>query len=80
MTDFYVNDPTDPEAPVVLDDYRGLKPGDRVVYTGPVGLAGTFVVEQLIRIFPGTDNYGTVQAILNGGAYEVNADNLEVAP
>lgn len=35
MTEFYLTDPHDPEAPVRLDEYHGLRPGDQVVYNNP---------------------------------------------
>lgn len=74
-------DPGDPEAPRVLAQYltpRGdtIRPGMQVAYHGPVPLPGHWhTVAELI-------DYGEppVQAVLDGGAYEVSADNLRAAP
>jgi hypothetical protein len=35
MSDYYQTNPDDPEARVVLQEYNGLHPGDRVVYRNP---------------------------------------------
>lgn len=73
---FYETNPDDPEAPVVLSEYRGLVPGMPVRYTATPPLSGPLVIAELVR-FPGAMTCPSfVQAVLNGGEYEVNADNL----
>lgn len=71
---FYRTDPTDPEAPVVLDEYRGIRPGDRVIYTGSMQLDEELVVDELVRL-----DADFVTAVLGGGTWEVSADNLRRA-
>ena len=86
MTDpYYILDPDDPEAPVKLDEYSGLRPGMQVIYINNANpkltLPGPLVLTALYR-FPGLEmrHYENgdshVQAVLNDGEYEVNADNL----
>jgi len=82
VSQYYETDPNDPEAPIPLTEYRGLRPGMNVTYQNPhapsLGLPGPLIVDELIQWnTPGTPN---VQAVLNGGEYEVNADNLRPAP
>lgn len=80
MSKFYRTDPNDPDAPVVLDEYRGLRPGSPVEYVNPASaiepLPQPLVITQLV-LFPSPDY---VSAILNDGEYEVNADNLVALP
>jgi hypothetical protein len=80
MSRFYITDAADPEAPVELTEYNGLRPGVEVVYDNPAlpPLPRPLVVTELIRFHPDTDDPGGVSAILNEGEYEVNADNLRV--
>lgn len=82
MSEFYVTDPADPEAPRVLQEYTGpchgtIRPGDEVVYDNPsfpLPLPGPLTVTELIDL-----GGGPVQAILNNGTYEVTARNLRRA-
>ena len=82
MSQFYETDPDDPEAPTLLDEYNGLKPGDHVLYqveewrqpdgtykTG--GMDPPLVITELVHL---GDEF--VTAIINNGEWEVNADNL----
>jgi hypothetical protein len=73
-------DPGDPEAPRELAEYTTpagdvLRPGIQAAYYGPIPLPGEHWrrIEALI-------DYGIppVQAILDGGEYEVSADNLRL--
>lgn len=74
---FYATDPTNPDAPVVLAGYRGLRPGDRVTYTGSVPMTDEPVtVTELVRF--GQSDY--VSAVLADGEWEVCADNLKRVP
>jgi hypothetical protein len=83
---WYDTDPDDPEAPIRLTEYNGLKDGMRVRYENPHAghqLEGPLTVSALFsfekRFAPGKDEPGRVlmvQAILNDGEYECNADNL----
>ncbi len=75
----YQTDPTDPDAPLLLDEYKGIKPGDKVTHHAPVApLTGPLTVDAIYQF---TDNGqgGWVTAVLNDGEYEVNADHLRVA-
>ena len=87
---FYVTDPGDPAAPVVLAEYTGphhgtIRPGNRVTYDNPEmpGLGnptpdgGPMTVTELLRFpaLPGREDEYTV-AILDGGKYETCADHL----
>lgn len=72
---FYTTDPADPDAPVLIDEYNGLKPGMTVEYAYDLLLPGPFVITELLRWdHPGVAH--AVQAILDDGAFEVDADNL----
>ena len=68
---FYATDAKDPQAPVVMDEFDGLRPGMSVRYVGPRTLEGTFVVTEIIHW---ADHATTV--ILNDGKYEVDHSNL----
>ena len=86
---YYDTDPGDPEAPVALGEYHGIHPSDHVVYENPAwrqpdgsyrtgGMDPPLVVDAIHR-FPGSEDLGDddqVLAIINGGEWEVNADNL----
>ncbi|MBO0838920.1 MAG: hypothetical protein J2P28_25870 [Actinobacteria bacterium] len=77
---FYETDPDDPEAPIVLTEYMGLKPGDRVTYIGhapPWRANHRPVIAELVA-WRGTYPHGTL-AILDEGEWEVDADNLRKA-
>lgn len=85
MSEFYVTDSADPEAPRVLTEftspYHGtIRPGDRVVYDNPsfpLPLPELTTVTELIDF-----GDGPVQAILTGPSgttYEVSAINLRPA-
>lgn len=81
MSDFYVTDPADPEAPRLLAEFTGphgtIRPGDPVVYDNPsfpLPLPEATTVTELIDL-----GDGPVQAILNNGRYEVSARNLRPA-
>lgn len=53
-----------------------LRPGDHVTYdntVGPAGLTGEHVITELIDL---GDSDHTVTAILDGGTWEVQANNL----
>lgn len=74
MSSFYATDPFDPMAPVVLDEWEGLRPGMTVLYGGPMPLPGPHVIVELL------DFVDYVLAVLDDGVYEVQADNLTPAP
>jgi hypothetical protein len=88
-----LTDPDDPEAPVVIDEYNGLRPGAHVVYQNPAwrqpdgsyktgGMDPPLVITELVRM-PGLEErhgHDMVQAVLNDGEWEVNADNLAPDP
>ena len=84
-----MTDPDDPEAPVRLDEYNGMRPGDFVAYENPAfrqedgtfktgGMDETLVIGALYHFPPITTESGEpyVEAILNEGEWAVNADNL----
>jgi hypothetical protein len=83
---FYETDPANPDAPVSLKQYRNLHVGDSVVYENPAwkmddgtyrtgGMDGPLVISAMFRFGdPYADDH--VTAILNGGEWEVAADNL----
>lgn len=70
---FYACDASDPDAPVLLGSYRGLRAGMAVEYVNPraPSLPGSLIVTEIVRL--AADH---VTAILNDGQWEVNADNL----
>jgi hypothetical protein len=74
---YYVANPDDPDAPVLLHEYGGIRPGDRVTYENPAAppLPGPLVVDEIWE-FVDHGAGGWVAAILNKGEYEVNADHL----
>lgn len=76
---FYVTDPDDPSAPVLLAEYHGIKPGDEVTYHNPAAslppLPGPLTVDEIYE-FRDLGAGGWVVALLNGGQYEVNAGHL----
>jgi hypothetical protein len=81
---FYEADADDPLAPILLTEYRGLRPGDHVVYDNPqsaAGLDGPLVISEIWQ-FAGIGPHFPefTSAVLNGGEYECNADNLRTAP
>jgi hypothetical protein len=82
---FYVTDPEDPEAPVVLAEYNGkhhgvTRPGDTVEYDDPgAPWLGSPAPDGVPLIVTEIIDFGggfPPQAILNDGAWEVSADNL----
>ena len=75
---FYRANSGDPWSPVLLDSYRGIKPGDHVVYENPAlpPPPGPLVVTELYLFKNALAEPDSVQAILNDGEYELNADNL----
>jgi hypothetical protein len=80
---YYDTDPDDPTAPIELEEYNGIKVGDTVTYHNPhsmIGLdgEGPLRVDAFYR-FVGVlrEDGDYICAILNGGAYECNADNLK---
>ena len=88
MSRFYETDPDDPDAPVELDEYNGLRPGMRVLYQNPAwrmpdgtfktgGMDPPLVIDEILR-FP--TEIPLVQAVVNGGEWECNADNLVPEP
>lgn len=87
MTEWYHTDVDDPEAPVELLVYKGMRAGDFVVYENPAwrredgtyatgGMDGTLVVSALFRFPADVAGGDYVEAILNEGEWQVNADNL----
>ena len=81
---YYEHPPDDPDAPVHLAEWEGLRPGSAVSYVGPMPMPGPLVVTALHR-FPEvtmacTRDAGYVLAILNEGEYEVDAANLRAEP
>jgi hypothetical protein len=77
---WYDTDPDDPEAPVRLTEYNGLRDGMAVRYRNPhsrVQLTGPLTVSAIYRFKDADGQVVMVQAILNEGEYEVSADNLE---
>lgn len=72
---FYTTDPSDPDAPVLLQSHKGLRAGMTVEYTGPIPLDGPLVITELLS-WSRVGLTHNVQAILNDGEYEVDADNL----
>ncbi len=86
MAEYYETDPTDPYAPVELEEYRGIRVGDSVVYDNPdsaATLEGPLTLSALYRFSGGPVTAAPVglpkeyiTAILNGGEFECNADNL----
>jgi hypothetical protein len=82
MTGYYVTDPADPDAPVALEEYNGIKPGDRVRYENPEApwlppLLGSLTVSAIYQ-FIDNGHGGWLTAILNDGEYEVDATNLRL--
>jgi hypothetical protein len=92
MSKFWTTDPTDPEAPVVLAEYNGLRPGMHVRYQNPAwqqpdgsyrtgGMDPPLVISELVRFSEYTeDGGGYVTAVINDGEWEVSADNLVPDP
>src|SRR5262249_17455803 len=73
---FWQTDATDPEAPVVLSEWQGLRPGMAVVYVGPMPLTDDpLTITELVRL-PEV----AVLAPRNGGDWEVDAATLRPAP
>jgi hypothetical protein len=83
MPESWYYDTTGPDAPAVLAEHDGLKPGDTVAYENPSlkepdgtywtgGMSSTLYVSELIDFGRGAP----VQAILNDGEWEVSAVNL----
>jgi hypothetical protein len=87
MGKYYETDPNDPEAPVELTEYGDLRVGSKVRYQNlswfkpdgtyaTAGMDDVYTVYALYR-FPemvGEGDY--VEAILDDGEWQVNADNL----
>jgi hypothetical protein len=80
MSRFFTTDSSDPLAPVLLEEWRGLRPGMAVVYVGRDDMPTANLTIAEIVEFPG-DGFesGWVTAILNDGEYEVDASNLRAA-
>lgn len=73
---FYQSHPEDPEAPVVLDEYQGLRVGMTVIYVSDRHpMPGEFVLSEIIQFRVA----GMVLAILNDGEWEVSIQNLRAA-
>jgi len=75
---YYETDPDDPDAPVVLDEYNGLRAGDRVRYTASIPMPDEeTIIDEIIEF-----GDGDVMAVLLVGnkepldIFEVDADNL----
>jgi hypothetical protein len=81
---FYRANPKDPDAPVLLDHYKDLRPGLMVVYDNPrmagARLPGPLVVTELWEMQLSHSRRRSITAILNDGEWEVSADNLKPAP
>ena len=86
MSQFYNIDLDDPESPQLLEEYKNLRPGDHVVYQYPPwrqpdgtyktgGMDPPLVITEILY-WPTHETMPQVQAILNEGEWEVNADNL----
>lgn len=84
MSKFYDIDPSDPESPRELLTFttaRGdvLRPGDRVIYDNhglrPGWLNKLLVITEIID-FSTTEYSDHVDAVINDGEYQLNADNL----
>lgn len=87
MSGFY---DTSPAGPRELAEYQGphhgaIRPGDTVIYENParrgpdgayltMGMDGTYTVTEIIMFDEAEPVFTT--AVLDGGRYEVNADNL----
>jgi hypothetical protein len=80
MSAYYMTDTSDPDAPVLLEEYRGYRPGDRVVDESPHRpLPGPLTVDE-IYCFRDCGTFGdVVTVILNGGQWEVSGDSLRPA-
>jgi hypothetical protein len=78
---YYTTDSADPDAPVLLEEYNGIKPEDEVTDHGPVApLQGRLTVKAIYQ-FTYDGQGGWVTAILkgdDGSTYEVNADHLRI--
>lgn len=72
----YETNPDDPNAPVVLHVYKGIRSGDRVKYVGTMPLDGEFRVDEIIQ-FANDDVMAIMHELGSADVYEVNADNLE---
>ncbi len=79
MTGYYETNPADPDAPVLLSEYKGIKPGDSVAYGNPgtPPIPGPLTVAAIYQ-FTDNGHGGWVAAVLNDGVYEVNADHLRI--
>jgi hypothetical protein len=75
---FYVTDPSNPSAPVFLDEWHGIRVGDQVRDAGPVApLEGEFTVSAIYWFKAvGGASGSWVTVILDGGALEISAENL----
>jgi len=82
---FYRADPSDPDAPVRLDEHEGMRPGDTVEYRNPALAFGLTAPMKLLELWrfaqvPGDDEPEHTQAIVDvqgeDSPYEINADNL----
>lgn len=71
---FYYTNRDDPDAPVVLDDYDGLRPGARVVHVGPLPLPGVFTLIELVGF--GDHVEAHLQDVEDGDYYLCDAANL----
>jgi hypothetical protein len=90
MSRFYDEDPNDPEAPREIPEYNGLRPGVHVVYENHAwrlpdgsyttgGMDPPLVIDELILFPTDAATYAAgfyVEAIINDGEWQVNADNL----
>jgi len=75
---YYNTDPNDPEAPVLLERYNGLSPGDAVEYVNDRWPGGAISGPLVLTALYDWPEHG-VSAILNDGEWEVDAVNLRKA-
>src|SRR5262252_10527718 len=84
---FYQADPSDPDAPVRLDEHEGMRPGDTVEYRDPAQAFGLTAPMKLLELWrfdavpdepwPGSAvTQAIVQVPGQESPYEINADNL----
>jgi hypothetical protein len=80
---YYVTDPADPDAPVLLSEYGGMRPGSEVRDAGPVAPLPYRLTVTAIYEFRDNGHGGWVAVICkgdNGGTYELSASSLVPLP
>jgi len=83
LSQFFHIDPDDPQGPRMLNEYKGIRPGDEVVYRARPALKSLrtddrLVVTELVEFGENKaqGQWAWVLAVLNDGEFEVDADNL----